>query len=273
MQYARCNPKHLYSCHDHIICPDYPPDMSKLLIDRMLQSQGFGTRKWCRELITDGEVYIAGVPVTNIRSSIETANLEFTIYGENHLYRERLYIALNKPADYECSRKPSHHPGVLSLLPEQFSRRDVQPVGRLDHDTTGLLLMSDDGNFIHAQSSPRRHIPKIYVATTHEQIEPQLIAKLLKGVKLHDEPEPLAAVSCRMIAKHQLEIILEQGKYHQVKRMLAAAGNHCNALRRSQIGKLTLAELGLAEGEWCYLNVEHLAQLKPQQESATYGFT
>jgi 16S rRNA pseudouridine516 synthase len=238
--------------------------MSKLLIDRMLQSQGFGTRKWCRELITEGEVCIAGVPVTDIRSTIETVNLEFTVYGEAHLYREQLYIALNKPADYECSRKPSHHPGVLSLLPEQFSRRDVQPVGRLDHDTTGLLLMSDDGNFIHAQSSPRRHIPKVYVATTQYPIAPQLIAVLLEGVKLHDEPEPLAAVSCRMIAMHQLEIILEQGKYHQVKRMLAAAGNHCNALRRSQIGKLALEDLALAEGEWCYLSEEQLALLRPQ---------
>jgi 16S rRNA pseudouridine516 synthase len=239
--------------------------MNKLPLDRILQSQGFGTRKWCRELIEDGEVSIAGETATDSRANIETENLEFTVYGETHRYREHLYIALNKPADYECSRKPSHHPGVLSLLPEQFTRRDVQPVGRLDHDTTGLLLMSDDGSFIHAQSSPKRHIPKIYIATTHDPVTPELVAKMLGGVKLHDEPAPLAAITCNRLDTHQLEIVLEQGKYHQVKRMLAAAGNHCTALRRSQIGGLKLNALGLDEGEWCYLDEEQRALLSSLQ--------
>lgn len=238
--------------------------MSKQSLERTLQSQGFGTRKWCRELIEDGDVTINGITITDSDTRIETEGLEFSVFGEPHRYREQLYIALNKPADYECSRKPSHHPGVLSLLPEQFTRRDVQPVGRLDHDTTGLLLMSDDGSFIHAQSSPKRHIPKIYVATTHEPATPQLVEKLLNGVKLHDEPAPLAALTCNIVGTHQIEIVLEQGKYHQVKRMLAAAGNHCAALRRSQIGKLKLDALGLAEGEWCYLDEDQLAQLVPE---------
>ena len=228
--------------------------MSKQPLDRILQLQGFGTRKWCRELVEDGEVSIGGETVTDTRNAFETDGLEFSVYGELWKYREHVYIALNKPADYECSRKPSHHPGVLSLLPEQFALRDVQPVGRLDHDTTGLLLMSDDGSFIHAQSSPKRHIPKVYVATTHDPVTPKLIEHLLGGVKLHDEPAPLAAVACKMLDTHQLQIVLEQGKYHQVKRMLAAAGNHCVALRRTEIGRLKLDALGLAEGEWCYLD-------------------
>jgi 16S rRNA pseudouridine516 synthase len=235
--------------------------MSKLPLDRILQSQGFGTRKWCRELVEDSEVAINGETVSDSRTAFETDGLEFTVYGEPWQYREHVYIALNKPIDHECSRKPSHHPGVLSLLPEQFALRDVQPVGRLDHDTTGLLLMSDDGSFIHAQSSPRRHIPKVYVATTHDPVTPQLIAQLLKGVKLHDEPAPLAAIICKMLDAHQLEIVLEQGKYHQVKRMLAAAGNHCTALRRTEIGQLKLDALGLAQGEWCYLDVAQRALL------------
>jgi len=235
--------------------------MSKLPLDRILQSQGFGTRKWCRELIEDGEITINGETVTDSRAAFETDGLEFSVYGDPWQYREHVYIALNKPADYECSRKPSHHPGVLSLLPEQFALRDVQPVGRLDHDTTGLLLMSDDGSFIHAQSSPKRHIPKVYVATTHDAVTPQLVKHLLGGVKLHDEPAPLAAVVCEMLDTHQLKIVLEQGKYHQVKRMLAAAGNHCTALRRTEIGKLKLNTLGLAEGEWCYLNEDQRALL------------
>jgi len=235
--------------------------MSKLSLDRIPQAQGFGARKWCRKLIEDGEVSIGGTKVDDFRAEFETNNLVFSVYDDEWLYREHLYIALNKPVDYECSRKPSHHPGVLSLLPEQFSHRDVQPIGRLDHDTTGLLLMSDDGAFIHAQSSPKSHIPKVYVATTHEPVTDELVSKLLGGVKLNDEPAPLAALVCNKLGEHQLEIVLEQGKYHQVKRMLAAAGNHCTALNRAQIGKLTVATLGLDEGEWCYLSPEQLALL------------
>ncbi len=237
--------------------------MSKLTLDRILQSQGFGTRKWCGELVADGEVSIAGESVTDSRAAFETDGFEFTLFGEVWTYRKHVYIALNKPANYECSRKASHHPGVHTLLPEQFIRRDVQPVGRLDHDTTGLLLMSDDGPFIHAQSSPKRHIPKVYVATTHDPVTPELVVKLLSGVKLHDEPAPLAALTCRMVGTRSIEIVLEQGKYHQVKRMLAAAGNHCVALRRTQIGGLKLDTLGLAEGEWCYLDDAQLALLVP----------
>jgi 16S rRNA pseudouridine516 synthase len=237
--------------------------MSKLTLDRILQSQGFGTRKWCRELIADGEVTIRGEAVTDYRAAFDTAGLAFTLFDEEWIYREHVYIALNKPADFECSRKPSHHPGVLTILPEQFTWRDVQPVGRLDHDTTGLLLMSDDGAFIHAQSSPRRHIPKVYVATTHDPVTPALVGQLLAGVALHDEPAPLAAQRCSAVDSHQLEIVLEQGKYHQVKRMLAAAGNHCTALRRTAIGALTLDALELGEGEWCYLDAAELALLLP----------
>jgi 16S rRNA pseudouridine516 synthase len=228
--------------------------MSKQTLERILQSQGFGTRKWCTELIAEGEVSINGNVISDHRTLFDTDGLLLTLFGETWSYRENLYIALYKPADYECSRKPSHHPGVLSLLPEQFARRDLQPVGRLDHDTTGLLLMSDDGKFIHAQSSPKRHISKVYIATTLDPVTPVLVAQLLDGVKLHDETEKLAALRCKRIAEYQLEIVLEQGKYHQVKRMLAAAGNHCKELLRSEIGNLKLAELGLAEGEWCYLD-------------------
>ncbi len=240
----------------------YSAAMSKLTLDRILQSQGFGTRKYCRGLVEDGEVSINGEVVDSIKTAFDTSNLEFTIFDEVWRYREHVYIVLNKPANFECSRKPSHHPGVLTLLPEQFTWRDLQPVGRLDHDTTGMLLMSDDGPFIHAQSSPKRHIPKVYVATTHDPVTPELIAQLLGGVQLHDEPAPLAAQTCRMLGDHQIEIVLEQGKYHQVKRMLAAAGNHCSALNRAAIGELTLDSLELAEGEWAYLDAAQLALLR-----------
>lgn len=235
--------------------------MSKLTLDRILQSQGFGSRKWCRELIEAGEVMIAGEAITDFRAVFDTANMTFGLFGEEWIYRKHVYIALNKPANFECSRKPSHRPSVLKLLPEQFGWREVQPVGRLDHDTTGMLLMSDDGAFNHAQSSPKRHVPKLYAAATRDPVTPELIGQLLAGVKLHDEPAPLMALTCRATDTHQLEIVLEQGKYHQVKRMLAAAGNHCVALRRTAIGKLKLDALNLQEGEWCYLDATQLELL------------
>ncbi len=236
----------------------------KLSLDRILQSQGFGTRKWCRSLIADGEVKIDGTAVTDYRSTFQTEGLHFELFGEMWPYREHVYIALNKPANFECSRKPSHHPGVLTLLSEQCGWRDVQPVGRLDHDTTGLLLLSDDGAFIHAQSSPKRHVPKVYLATTQDPVTDQLIEQMLGGVQLHDEPAPLFALICKKVAEFQCEIVLEQGKYHQVKRMLAAAGNHCSKLQRIAVGGLALSELGLEEGEWCYLEPRHLALLSPE---------
>ena len=236
--------------------------MSKLSLDRILQSQGFGTRKYCRALIEDGDVAVNGAAHTNYKTVFEMEGLTLTVFDEEWPVREKVYIALYKPANFECSRKPSHHPGVLTLLPEQFTWRDVQPVGRLDHDTTGLLLMSDDGPFIHAQSSPKRHVPKVYQATTAEPVTEALLAQLLAGVQLHDEPAPLKAVSCVARGENLLEIVLEQGKYHQVKRMLAAAGNHCVALHRSAIGGLGLESLGIGEGEWCYIGNEKLALLQ-----------
>lgn len=227
--------------------------MTKKTLDRILQSQGFGTRSGCRALIGAGEVRVAGETVTDWTAAFETEGMTFEVAGCQWTFRDHLYLALNKPAGYECSRKPSHHPSVLRLLPEQFAQRDVQPVGRLDHDTTGLLLLSDDGAFIHAQSSPRRHVPKAYVASVHAPVRDELIRQLEEGVQLKDEPAPLAA-HARQLDSHSVEIVLDQGKYHQVKRMLAAAGNHCTALRRTAIGALTLEALGLKEGEWCHLD-------------------
>ena len=234
--------------------------MKKLSLDKILQTQGFGTRRECRNLILHGAVSIDDEIVTDYQMTPDIAALDFTVDGTPWQYREHLYLALNKPAGVECSRRPSHHRGVLALLPDQFTLRDVQPVGRLDHDTTGLLLLSDDGTFIHAQSHPKRHVTKTYVATTQDPVTPELVAQLQAGVKLVDEPALLAA-RARQLDSHQIEIILDQGKYHQVRRMLAAAGHHCVALQRTAIGGLTLEGLGLAEGAWVYLTPEQLSLL------------
>jgi len=236
--------------------------MPKLSLDRILQSQGFGTRNNCRQLIRQGDVCVDGVVVDDERTVFETTHLQLSIFEEIWQYREHVYIALNKPSDIECSRRPSHHPSVMTLLPDVFRQREVQAIGRLDHDTTGLLLLTDDGAFNHRISSPKHHVPKRYLATTAAPITAELIEALRNGVQLHDEPAPIAAVECVQVAELQLEIVLAQGKYHQVKRMLAAAGNHCAALQRISIGELRLASLSLAEGEWCYLEQDQLNLLK-----------
>ena len=126
-----------------------------MTLDKILQSQGFGSRKGCRALVAGGYVQVGGQSAPDFSRSYETAGLEFCVNGEPWLYREKLYLALNKPGDIECSRKPSHHPSVLTLFPEQFAERDLQPVGRLDHDTTGLLLLSDDGAAGHGGAGGR----------------------------------------------------------------------------------------------------------------------
>jgi 16S rRNA pseudouridine516 synthase len=226
-----------------------------MTLEKILRSQGFGSRRECRHLIWNEAVSVDGRIVTEAEEEFSCDSLIFSVSGKEWVFRKQLYIALHKPPDYECSRKPSHHPGILKLLPPEYVARNVQPVGRLDHDTTGLLLLSDDGAFIHAQSSPKRHVPKTYVATTFEPVTPALVRRLSAGVKLADEPEPIAA-EVRMLDAQELELTIDQGKYHQVKRMLAAAGNHCVALRRSAIGRLTLASLKLNSGEWCHLTPE-----------------
>lgn len=224
----------------------------KATLDRILQSQGFGTRRQCRELIESGAVSIGGAVVEDWRTERVAEGLEFVVSGCVWRYRRHVYLAMHKPAGIECSRRPSHHPGVLALLPPQLVLRGVQPVGRLDHDTTGLLLLSDDGAYIHALSHPKRHVSKTYEATTNAPATDDQIARLQAGVQLADEPLPLAAAA-RRLGPNAVELVIEQGKYHQVKRMIAAAGNHCVALQRSAIGQLSLASLALSPGEWRYI--------------------
>lgn len=237
--------------------------MKKLTLNKLLQTQGFGTRRACEQLIVDGRVKVSGEVVTEYLEALQPESLVLEVDGQPWVCREFVYVVLNKPAGYECSRKPSHHPGVLSLLPPLFSARDTQPVGRLDHDTTGMLLLSDDGAFIHRQASPKHHVTKTYEATINKPVTPELISMLLTGVKLLDEPAPLVALSCRQLDSHLVEVVLDQGKYHQVKRMLAATGHHCDSLVRTAIGRLKLDQLDLPQGKWHFLNEAQLAMLTP----------
>lgn len=221
-------------------------------IERLLHSQGFGTRKECRALVRAGRVAVQGQRCVDPFAEYPAAGLEYTVDGEAWQYRVQAYIALNKPAGYECSHKPLHHPSVFSLLPPHVIRRGVQPVGRLDEDTTGLLLFSDDGQFIHALTSPRRQIPKVYAVTVKHPVDDVLVSALLAGVQLRDEPQPIAAAACERSGAHGLRLTLTGGKYHQVKRMVAAAGNRVETLHRQAVGGYALPEW-LPERGWVWI--------------------
>jgi 16S rRNA pseudouridine516 synthase len=237
-----------------------------MTLEQILFSQGFGTRKMCRLLIADGDVTIGGEPCRDPAAqwSVEVGDVSdnapflFAVEGETWQYHAKAYLVLNKPAGFECSQKSKAHPSVYTLLPSPLRTRDVQSVGRLDHDTTGLLLFSDDGQFIHKMASPKHHVPKVYEVTTAEPVTDKQIDSLIQGVVLDDSPIPVLALGCERVTPTHLKLTLAQGKYHQVKRMLAAVGNHVNALHRSQVGKFVLpAELAL--GEWRFLTRAELA--------------
>ena len=169
-------------------------------------------------------------------------------------------LMLNKPAGYECSRKPKHHAGVLELLPVPLREREVQPIGRLDEDTTGLLLITDNGQLNHQLSSGKRKVPKVYLATTKHPLDQVQIDQLMAGVLLADEIEPIAAAAAEIVGDYQLRLTLTEGKYHQVKRMVAAVSNRVEALHREAVGELTLPD-DLKPGEWRWLSAVDLQKL------------
>lgn len=218
---------------------------------QILFSQGFGTRRECAALIGNGLVEVFGRVAEDADEDFDTAGLVFKVQGRAWPFHDKALVMLHKPAGYECSRKPRHHPSVLSLLPAPLRTRDVQPIGRLDEDTTGLLLLTDDGTLLHKLTSPKWHVPKVYLVTCAELVTPAQIEQLLGGVVLHDDPLPVRAVACQAIGEKLLRLTLGEGKYHQVKRMLAAVGNHVSALQRSEFGDLALpAELPLGQWRW-----------------------
>ena len=231
-------------------------------LERILQAQGFGTRKLCRIMIWNGEITVNGEVCEDPNADFDTNNLSYTVKGEAWDYREKSYLMLHKPGNYECSHKTQHHPTIYSLLPHPLVARDVQCIGRLDEDTTGLILISDDGQFIHRMSSPKHKVPKVYEVTCKHPVDEQQIAHILKGVQLVDEDAPIAALACEKISEHVIHMTLAEGKYHQVKRMVAAISNRVDGLKRIQIGQLKLPD-DLKVGQWRWLSADDLNKLKP----------
>jgi len=240
----------------------------------ILYSQGFGTRRVCAGLIQQGHVQVfdsAGegkaVTCTQAAAEFDTQGLRFRVQGVDWPYAERAYLMLHKPAATECSQKPSTYPSIYTLLPSPLRMRPqkaavqgVQAVGRLDQDTTGMLLLTDDGKFIHRMSSPRHHVPKVYEVRVKHALDERQVKKLLDGVVLDDDPKPVRAAACEAVGEFDLRLTLTEGKYHQVKRMVAAVSNRVEGLHRSQIGGLVLpADLG--PGQWRWLTEADLARI------------
>ena len=229
-------------------------------LERLLQNQGFGSRKESRNLIRAGRVTFAGAVCCDPYVEVDPLGFTFAVDDEPWQYREQVYLALNKPVGYECSHRPQYHRSVFSLLLEPLITRGVQCVGRLDEDTTGLLLLSDDGQFIHSLSSPKRKVSKVYEVHTKHAFDHQMIETLLAGVVLHDNPEPVQALACVALDECSLRLTIAEGRYHQVKRMIAAAGNRVESLRRVAVGGFSLPT-DLAEGQWCWLEAADIAHI------------
>jgi len=241
-------------------------------LQEILFSQGFGTRRICAGLIQQGHVRLCADGAWQVcNDPLHDAEVQegwlFEVQGQVWPYHAQAYVLLHKPAGYECSHKPSAWPSIYTLLPAPLRQRPqkgavqgVQAVGRLDQDTTGMLVLTDDGPLIHRMSSPRHHLPKVYEVTTADAMDARQIQRLLDGVVLDDSPKPVRAAACEAVQTHHLRLTLTEGKYHQVKRMLAAVGNRVVGLHRSRMGQMDLPP-DLLPGQWRWLSAQDLALL------------
>ncbi len=239
-----------------------------MLLEKILQSQGFGSRKHCQHLIKSGAVQIDGQVITDVKFKIAEQQLKFQVFAQQYQYREKVYLALHKPQDYECSHQATHHFSVFDLMDELLLNRGVQCIGRLDQDTTGILLLTDDGQFLQALTHPKKHVPKVYIVETADPISPIQIEQLLQGVELRNEKGIYAASQAEKLAENKLSLTIHQGVYHQVKRMLAAVGNKVITLHRQQVGLLDLGQL--EQGQYVYLNEQQIQAAKNQSECIEY---
>lgn len=222
-------------------------------------------RRACEALAAQGAVSLHGTVVDDPRADIAIADGDpYAVDGRPWVFWRQALVVLHKPAGYECSQKPKHHPSVLSLLPAPLRQRGVQPVGRLDEDTTGLLLLTDDGPLIHRLTSPKHHVAKRYEVTCRHPLDAAQVQRLLDGVVLNDAkgdtPEPVRALAAEATGPRTLRMTLTEGRYHQVKRMLAAVGNRVDGLHRSAMGALVLGD-DPAPGRWRWATVQERTAL------------
>lgn len=226
---------------------------------RLIANLGYGSRKEVERMIRDGRVTDAAGAVVDEDARLDHAELRLD--GAPLDPAVGVTLMLNKPTGYTCSTKD---PGriVYSLLPERFRLRKpaLSTIGRLDRDTSGLLLFTDDGALSHRVTSPKSEIDKIYVCTTARDIDPGTVATFASGeLMLESEKTPLLPAKMEILGPRQARLTISEGRYHQVRRMFAAVGNHVEALSRLAVGGLTLGDL--PEGKWRVLDSADIARI------------
>lgn len=226
---------------------------------RHIANLGYGSRKEVAAMFRDGRITDAGGEV--LYADDKVAHDAVRLDGEPLDPAPGLLLMLHKPTGYTCSTKD---PGriVYDLLPPRFRRRDpiVATVGRLDRDTSGLLLMTDDGGLLHRITSPKTHLPKVYEAELANDLRGDEAAVFASGnLLLASETTPLRPAELTVLGPRQARLVLTEGRYHQVRRMFAAVGNHVRALHRAQIGGLGLDDL--PPGQWRLLDTADRARL------------
>jgi 16S rRNA pseudouridine516 synthase len=226
---------------------------------RLIANLGYGSRRDVAAWFRDGRITDAGGEALDEDTRIDPAQVR--IDGEPLDPLPGLVVLLHKPVGYTCSTKD---PGrlIYDLLPRRFRYRDplLSTVGRLDRDTSGLLLLTDDGALLHRIISPRSNTPKRYEATLAQDLRGDEAALFASGTLLLDgEKTPLLPAELEVLSPRCARLTLHEGRYHQVRRMFAATGNHVAALHRATVGALTLE--GLAPGEWRALAADDIARI------------
>ncbi len=232
--------------------PKSCPPMPRL--DQLIASLGYGSRREARGWIEAGRATVAGVAQRDPGARVEPR--EVRLDGEALDHPGELLLLLNKPAGRVCSHNPAEGASVYGLLPDRWQRRNppVVAVGRLDKETTGLLLLTDRSALVHRLTSPRHKVPKTYRATLDREL-PEGAEEVFSGGRcvLPGEEQPCAPALLRRTGPLQAEIVLTEGRYHQVRRMIASLGCVVEELQRTGFGDLTLGDLGV--GKWIELPI------------------
>lgn len=217
-------------------------------LDKLLAGTGRWSRKEVKELVRTGRVLVNGVRVAKPEDKFSENDI-FEVNGESVSCAGMLYLMLHKPAGYVSATEDSRQQTVLDLLPEHLQKVGLFPVGRLDKDTEGLLLLTNDGPLAHELLAPKKHVDKVYFVRVDGKLNEEDVKAFAEGVTLHDGYTCLSAGLEVMEQENEGLVTLREGKYHQVKRMLAARGKPVVYLKRLSMGELILDEK-LAPGQW-----------------------
>jgi 16S rRNA pseudouridine516 synthase len=217
-------------------------------LDQTLSNLGYCSRREVRIWLRDKRVKVAGELTKNAALKVDPASV--TVDDKPLEHPGDILIMLNKPLGYVCSHDSNEGQRIYDLLPEIWLGRSPQvvSVGRLDKDTTGLILITDQSVLVQQLTSPKQHVNKVYRVTVEQPLQPDIIEQFAQGVQLSSEPQPCLPATLEIVAERTALVTLNEGKYHQVRRMFAACGNHVVNLHREQFGQYQLGDL--APGEW-----------------------